>query len=186
MRFKPVVVLTALVGVFFAFLIILNQLSEEMVWTISDFGFAFVLIYSAGLALLFAIERSDVGIYKIAAGLAILTAFVLIWTNLAVGLIGNEGNSANLLYVSVIAVGLIGASITKLSARPMSFVMFAMAGTQILVPLIALVFWKPDDITADVAGVFGITTFFAALFVISGLLFRRSSTSRQEEILRGA
>lgn len=45
--------------------------------------------------------------------MALAAAFILIWVNLAVGIIGDEGNSANLMYVGVLAAGIIRAIITR-------------------------------------------------------------------------
>lgn len=56
--------------------------------------------------------------------------------NLAVGLIGNEENLANLMYIGVLAVGLIGAAIARLEPGGMARVLFAMALAQTLVPLL--------------------------------------------------
>ena len=46
-----------------------------------------------------------------AVGVAVVTAFILVWMNLAVGLIGNESNPANLMYGGVLVVGVIGVII---------------------------------------------------------------------------
>jgi hypothetical protein len=40
-------------------------------------------------------------------GLAVGTALFLVWSNLAVGLIGSENNPANMMYLGVLAVFLL-------------------------------------------------------------------------------
>jgi hypothetical protein len=51
--------------------------------------------------------------YRAAVGVAIAAAFILVWMNLAVGIIGSEDNPANLMYGGVLAIGIIGAVIAR-------------------------------------------------------------------------
>ncbi|MCH8891846.1 MAG: hypothetical protein IH827_12345 [Myxococcales bacterium] len=55
---------------------------------------------------------------------------------------------------------------------------FATALAQALVPVIALVIWKPQVTSVEaLLGVLGLNAFFVILFVGSALLFRRASVS---------
>jgi hypothetical protein len=114
--------------------------------------------------------------YRAAVGIALTTALILVWMNAAVGLIGTEDNSANLMYVGVLAVGIIGAIIARLRPHGMARALFATALAQALVPVIALIIWKPQVASVEaflgMLGVFGVNAFFVALFVGSALLFR--------------
>ena len=113
--------------------------------------------------------------YKSAIGLALATPFLLVWVNGAVGIIGNEGNQANLMYFGVIAVGIIGAFIARLEPRGMARALFVTALAQMLVPVIALMIWPPQITSwgaAGVVGVFVLNAFFATLFLGSAWLFR--------------
>jgi hypothetical protein len=47
-----------------------------------------------------------------------VAAFILIWMNLAVGIIGSEDNPANLMYGGVLAVAIVGAFMVRF--RPMA------------------------------------------------------------------
>jgi hypothetical protein len=113
-------------------------------------------------------------IYRLAVGLGVFSGLALMWINLAVGIIGNEDNPPNLLYVGVIAVGLIGAIIYRHSPAGLSRALFATAFVQALVPVIALLIWRPE-INPGVLGVFILNTVFVAMFVSSGLQFRRAA-----------
>jgi hypothetical protein len=53
--------------------------------------------------------------YKAAVGLAIATPFLLVWMIGAVGVLGVDGDPADLMYIGVLAVGIIGAIIARLS-----------------------------------------------------------------------
>ena len=105
--------------------------------------------------------------------MALATALLLIWINLAVGLIGSENNPANLLYVGVLAIGFIGALLARFQPLGMARALVAMAIAQALVPLIALIVWK----TPITWSLFGFNSFFALLFFGAAWLFQRSSAT---------
>jgi hypothetical protein len=111
--------------------------------------------------------------YRAAVGVALAVAFLLAWANLAVGIIGSEDNPANLMYIGVLAVGIVVAVIVRFRPRGMARALFATALAQALVPVIALIIWKPP-VTSGVLEVLGVNAFFVALFVGSALLFRHA------------
>jgi hypothetical protein len=77
--------------------------------------------------------------YRLAVGLALTAAFLIVWLNAAAGLIGIEDDDpANLLYVGVLAIGLIGAIIARLQPRGLARALFATALAQAVVGAIAL------------------------------------------------
>ena len=154
------------------------QFTDEVAWGAADFIIAGVLLFGAGLTYeLVAAKGGDIA-YRSAVGVAVATALILVWMNLAVGLIGSEDNPANVLYGGVLLVGFSGVIIAQFRPRGMARAMFATALAQALVPVIALLIWKPDVATAEeimgVVGVFILNGFFVMLFVGSALLFRRA------------
>ncbi len=156
------------------------QFTDQVVWDLADFAVAGVLLFGAGLTYELIARKAGRIAHRFAVGVAVAAALLLVWINLAVGIIGNEGNPANLMYIGVLAVGIIGAVIASLEPRGMARVLFATAGAQMLVPVIALIIGPPQVSSwgaAGVFGVFGLNGFFAALWVGSGLLFRRASAS---------
>jgi hypothetical protein len=72
--------------------------------------------------------------YKFAVGVALLAAFLLIWLSLGVGIIGSDGDPANLMYFGVLAVGLIGAFHARFRAVGMARALFAMASRRRSLP----------------------------------------------------
>jgi len=117
--------------------------------------------------------------YRIAVGVALAAAFLLGWMNGAVGIIGNEGQPANLMFSGVIAVGLVGALVTRFRPRGLSHVLIVVALAQALVPVIALIIWPQVSWgAAGMFGVFALNAFFVMLFVASALLFRLASVNR--------
>ena len=119
-------------------------------------------------------KKTDNSAYRSAAGVALLTAFILVWVNGAVGIIGSENNPANLMYFGVLAVGVIGAVIARFQPRGMTRALFATALAQALVAAIAVIDglglpWSPPLEIVLLNG------FFVALWVGSAWLFRSAS-----------
>jgi hypothetical protein len=110
---------------------------------------------------------------------AVLAALTLVWVNLAVGLIGAEDNPANLMYVGVLAVGIISAIMARLQPRGMARALFATALAQALVAAIALIagLGLPHSGPAEILLLNG---FFVALFAGSAWLFWFAARGRPE------
>ena len=154
------------------------QFTEEVNWDLFDFVFAGTLLFGTGLAYELVARKGGTAAYRAAVGIACAATLLLVWVNAAVGIIGNEGNPANLMYFGVIAVGIISAFIARLEPRGMARALFVTALAQMLVPVIALIIWPPQITSwgaAGVVGVFVLNAFFATLFAGSALLFRRAS-----------
>ena len=74
------------------------QFTDEVDWGVADFVVAGVLLFSAGLTYEVVARRVGNIAYRTAAGVAVAAPLILIWMNLAVGIIGSEDNPANLMY----------------------------------------------------------------------------------------
>lgn len=113
--------------------------------------------------------------YWFAIGLALLTALMLVWLSLGVGIIGADGDPANLMYFGVLAVGIIGSLIVRFQPIGMSRVLLAMALTQMLVAGIALMagLGQPYSPPLELVALNG---FFVTMFVVSAWLFQRSGS----------
>lgn len=114
------------------------QFTSEVVWGPLDFATAAVLILGTGALFELAVRVSRSGVYRAAMAVALLTAFLLVWVNLAVGFIGDEGNPANLMFAGVLAIGLIGGIAARFRAPGMARAMSAAALAQALIAVIAL------------------------------------------------
>jgi hypothetical protein len=142
------------------------QFTAEVVWDEIDF-----IVFGAMLAIAcgtyeLAARGTGNGAYRAAVGIATAAAFILIWMNLAVGIIGTEENPLNLMYGGVLAVGIAGAAIARIQPNGMARAMIAVALAQIFVAAIA-----------QVAGHFTwvLTAGFVALWLGSASLFRKSA-----------
>ena len=141
--------------------------TDGLNWGPGDFLAAAVMILGAGLLYEWAATRAGTTTHRIAVAIMAGAALLLVWANLAVGIIGEPGNPWNLLYFGVLAVLVVGASIARLEPRAMALVLFATAGAQALVAVIALVAGQPVKGPVDLV--------FIGLWVASGLLFRQAT-----------
>ena len=112
--------------------------------------------------------------YRIAACVAVAAALMLAWLSLGVGIIGKDGDAANVMYFGVIAVGVVGAIIARLRPRGMAHALTAMALAQALVAAAALTagLGQPWSGPAELVLLNG---FFVAMFAASAWLFWRSA-----------
>jgi hypothetical protein len=110
--------------------------------------------------------------YRLASGLALTAAFLIVWLNAAAGLIGIEDDDpANLLYVVVLAIGCIGAVFARFQPRGLSLALLATAVAQALVGAVALTL--PN--TAAPVQIAMLHAILVALFAGSSLLFHRAA-----------
>jgi hypothetical protein len=135
--------------------------TDGMNWGPMDFAIVGVLVLYE-----YASSRAGSAAQRIAVAIALGAGLLLIWVNLAVGMIGDEGNPANLMYLLPLVVALIGAAVSRFEPREASVWMLVTAGAQALVLVIALVAGLGPTVPAD--------AFFIGLWVASGLLFRQA------------
>jgi uncharacterized membrane protein len=154
------------------------QITDEVAWDLADFAVAGVLLVGTGLLFELAARKAGNIAYRAAVGVALAAAFILLWLMGAVGIIGVEGDSADRMYLGVLAVGLIGAIIARFQPHGMARALFATALAQALVAVIALIAGKHRDPVTSVPELVGLNGFFVALFVGSAWLFRRAARER--------
>ena len=135
------------------------------------------LLFGTGLTYELVAKRMSTIAYRVAVGVALATAFILVWANLAVGIIGSENECANLMYIGVLAIGLIGALIARFQPRGMARALFATALVQALVTVIALIAGMHRYPGSSVTEIVNLNLFFVALWVGSALLFQRASSA---------
>lgn len=117
--------------------LIAMQFTTEVAWTGSDFMIFGVMLTVLCGAVELAVRMSRHHAYRAASGIALVAGFLLVWMNLAVGIIGNEENPLNLMFGGVLVVGLLGALIARFRPAGMVRAMTAMAAAQIVVALVA-------------------------------------------------
>ena len=152
------------------------QFTSEVNWTASDFIVAAVMFGSVGLGLELAVRKGNRA-YTIAAALALLVSVLAFWFTGAVGIIGNEAEDSNLLFLGVIMVALAGSVIALFRPRGMAVVMVVAAVAQAAVPVVASIIgdskmaaiWAPEVII--------LTLVFTALWLTAARLFHIAAQS---------
>lgn len=146
------------------------RFTDEMRWDETDFILVGILLFGAAGAFELAARTTASLAFRAAVGVAVVAALLLIWINLAVGIIGSEDNPLNLLYGGVLAVGILGSLVARFRAGGMALALLATALAQVLVALIAAVA-GPDE-PPGLLGVLVLNMVFASFWLISAALFR--------------
>jgi hypothetical protein len=113
--------------------------------------------------------------YKAAVALAVATVLILSWVIGAVGVLGADGDPADLMYIGVLAVGITGAIIVRFQPMGMARAMIVMALAQALVTVIALIIGKHDAPYMSVFEIVSLNSFFVSLFLGSARLFQKAA-----------
>jgi hypothetical protein len=153
-----------------AFLLLLPavamQFTGEVDWDETDFIVMGIMLATAcGISEL-AARASSNGAYRIGAGIAVGTAFLTVWTNLAVGMIGSEQNPYNLVFAGVLGLALVGSIVARFEAAGMVRAMIAAAVAQGTAGAVGL----PTDTRG---AVFSMT--FALFWLLSAAMFRMAA-----------
>lgn len=118
--------------------------------------------------------------YGAGAGVALVAAFLQVWMNLAVGIVGNEDNPVNLGFFGVVVTAGACAFTARFRAAGMARAMLAVAGVQ---ALLAMVIATAPSNARDAVGVLGLSGFFTALWLASAALFHRSARPEMREAM---
>jgi hypothetical protein len=116
-------------------------------------------------------------VYRVALGIAVVAALLLVWLSLGVGVIGADGDPANLMYLGVVAFGVLGAIGTRLQPLGMSNTLFVMAAALALILLAALATGLGLPYSGALELIL-LNGFFVAMFAVSGWLFRIDHESK--------
>ena len=155
--------------------LIAMQFSREVNWGAGDFIIMGTLLFTCAGIVDRATRVTDNLAYVAGAVVAVGTSFLLIWSNLAVGIIGDEGNPANLMFFGIILLAAAGAVVARFKARGMAMAMLAAGLAQILAA-VATLYWEWGLMEPPgAAGVIGIILFFAAGWLLSSALFWRAA-----------
>ena len=144
------------------------QLGAEGVhWTAFDFVVMGTLLGSCCAAYELATRMSGNTLYRLGFAVAIALGFLLVWINLAVGIIGDEDNLANAVFAGVLLVGAIGALLGQLRAAGMARAMVATGIAQLLAGGYALALGSMEGGMLSAA--------FAVMWFTSAALFHKAA-----------
>ena len=163
-------------AVLFAIPVVAEQVWSEMAWTAGDFvAWAVMLLVALG-GFELSMRASPSWAYRFGGFIAMGAAFLLVWVNLAVGVIGSEDNAANLMYGGVLAIGVLGAALVRGRARGLARVMAAMAVATVAAGIAAVVAgWGAGTEPHWLKAVVGSTLFWGTAWSVAGILFRNAA-----------
>ena len=149
--------------------LVASRVVEGWHWTAGGFVFVYVLFFATGMAYALIAKKMNMWAYKVGVGLALVTGFAFGWSNMVQ--VADSGHPENLLYYSVLVVGIVGALLARLQARGLAYTLFAMAATLALIAVM-LPSGAPPSLARNMAIGHGA---YVVLLIASGLLFRHAS-----------
>jgi hypothetical protein len=150
------------------------RFTHDVAWTGSDFAVFGAMLLAACVAFETATRVARVPSYLLASAIAIGAAFLLLWANLAVGIVDAPDHPANLLFLGVLVIGVVGAGLARLRAPGMSYVLATMAAAQMLAGGIAMRMGTQES----PAFVLAFTGLYMVAWLSSALLFRKAAKAR--------
>lgn len=147
------------------------QFTAEVDWTPGDFTIFGVMLLGACGAMELGARMNGHLAYRTGVAVAVAAGFLLVWVNLAVGIVGSEHNPANLMFAGVLLVPAIGALAARFRAPGMVRALTATAAAQAIAA--GAVLWLGHGYEAL------LTCFFVALWAVSALLFRWAASARR-------
>lgn len=113
--------------------------TTEVDWSPFDFIVMGLLLGSVCASFELALRVARSNAYILATGIAAATGFLMVWINLAVGIIGSERNPANVIFFAVLVVALFGVVLAQLQPRGMAKAMQVTAAAQAVTVVVAAV-----------------------------------------------
>ena len=110
MQNKNIIRIALVTAIMLSVPLVAMQFSDEVKWGPLDFVIMGALLSGTGLTYELVAKKGGTIAYRAAVGIACAAGLLLVWTNAAVGIIGDE-NLANAMYLGVLVVGFIGAFI---------------------------------------------------------------------------
>jgi hypothetical protein len=149
--------------------VVASRMVDGWNWNAGSFVIVYVSFFGVGMVYAVIARKMGAWSYKAGVGVALVAGFALGWSNMVQ--VADSGHPENLVYYSVLAVGIVGACLARLKARGLALTLFAMAATLALIAVI-LPSGAPPYLARNMAIGHGV---FVALFTASGLLFRHAS-----------
>ncbi len=138
------------------------QFTSEVQWTVGDFLFAGLMFGIVGLIFELTVRVSSNWAYRSGVVFAVAAAFLNVWVNGAVGMIGDEDNAYNLLFLGVNVAAVAGIILARFQAAAMGRAMAVAAVAQVGVAL--------GGLSADLRGAI-LAAMLGTLWALSAALF---------------
>lgn len=109
------------------------QFTTEVNWDETDFIVAAIIFGIVGGLIEFAVRLSSSWYFRFGAMFAVLAGFMVVWSNLAVGMIGNEDNPVNLWFGLVLLIAILGSIASRFRASVLPQAMYLAGAVQIAI-----------------------------------------------------
>jgi hypothetical protein len=155
---------------FIAFNVIASQFDTGVNWGSEDVIFAVIVFGVVGGLLELAAHATTSLSYRIAAAVGTGAALLLLWVNVAVGIVGSDDHRANGDYLVVLVAAIAGAAVAFGNPQLLFRAMLGAAGAHLLIGALHLRYGFEAAV---------INVFFVGLWIVSALLFRRAAKERE-------
>lgn len=152
--------------------------TDAVQWTLGDFLVAGALLLGSGSLFVYLRSKSSDTYHQFGTVVLVLSSLLLIWVNLAVGIIASETHPANQLYAIVVAVAFLGGLLVRFRASAMAKVMQFAAVVQLSIPLVAYLFLAPALNRSEWTVALLTNAMFVAFYWLSGWLYAVSATRK--------
>lgn len=152
------------------------RFTSDVNWGSEDFIAMGIMLGVVCGSVELAVRLSGNRTYRLAVGAAIGAAFLIIWANLAVGIVGSEDNPSNILFFYALLVGIAGAIFARFRAGGMSLAMLATAAA-VAVAFVAAVSGTTDEPNVSHWRELIATSVIASPFLLSAWLFRKAAAA---------
>lgn len=155
-----------------------NRFVDGWHWQLRAFVVVGTLVFGVALAYQLATRNRETFAYRLALGIALVAALLLVWVNFVQAADG--ANPYGLIHLAVPVIAILGAVIARLRPTGMTRALFATALAQALVLATVLVVRNFELAPWDAAVLrgFGANAVFFASFVGSALLFRQAARTQ--------
>lgn len=113
--------------------------------------------------------------YRLACTMTFISTLLLCWIAAGVGLLGRDGDPANLVYGLVVIIAVAGAVLSKRQARGMTITLLGMALTMLFIAGIAISAGLQYAFHNSVLEILLLNLFFAVLYCGCAALFWQAS-----------
>ena len=138
-----------------------------MNWTLLDYLVASVLLASTGAGYWVATRTARSIWHHFGVIIAVCGGLLMMWVQLAVGLIGDGSHPANTMLLLVLPLGAAGALLSRFRAEGLRSCMVVVAGIQVMTGAVLLTLLGPDQFS----DIMLVTALFAGAWTTSAGFF---------------
>lgn len=167
-------------AIFLLLPLVAMQVSEEVQWTAFDFAAAGVMFLSVLIPWELANRGGTSIAYRLGVAVALGTGLLVVWSSLAVGIVGSEDDAANLMFFLVLGMAFVVAAVSGFRARGLFAATATAALLQIAVGAVALLGRMGATDPSWPVDVLGATGVFTLGWLLSAGLFGRAARDAVE------